>query len=166
MSSDYTKESSKRSGKWASGMGAIMVGALCLALIGMVAYFNLKNRKSMAHILKADVDFIAAPQTVDRGGTSQFVVQVAQDKGEKPLADRVLDVTVTPTGKAEILAVSGNAGRMQEVSGARAKGRTDGSGRMEITVRASEPGRYTLMALDSASGKGGSVNFRAVEPEG
>jgi hypothetical protein len=169
MSGKATAEAPKNKGKWTSGFGAILIGTFCLVLIGMVAYFNLKNRKSMAHILRADVDFIAAPQTVDPGGSSRFVIQVAQDmggKGEKPLAGRVLDVTVTPSGKAEILAVSGDEGQLQAASGARAKGRTDDSGRMEVTVRAAEPGRYTLLALDSASGKGGTVNFRAVAPEG
>lgn len=166
MSGKATAEEPRKKGHWTSGFGAILIGTFCLVLIGMVAYFNLKNRKSMAHILKADVDFISAPQTVDPGGTSRFVIQVAQDKGEKPLAGRVLDVTVTPSGKAEILAIGGDAGRMQAASGARAKGRTDESGRMEISVRAAEPGRYTLVALDSASGKGETVNFRAVAPEG
>jgi hypothetical protein len=166
MSGKTKAEAPKMKGKSTSGFGAIVIGTLCLVLIGMVAYFNLKNRKSMAHILKAEVDFITAPQTVDPGGASQFVIQVAQDEGEKPLAGRVLDVTVTPSGKAEILAIGGDAGQMRAASGARAKGRTDGSGRMEITIRAAEPGRYTLVALDSASGKGETVNFRAVAPEG
>lgn len=167
MSGISARDGAKQQGGWSSGFGVILfIGTLCLVLIGMVAFFNIKNRMSMAHILTADVDFISAPQTVDPGGASQFVVQVVQDKGDKPLADRVMDVTVTPPGKAEILAVGGNAGQLDAASGARAKGRTDSSGRMEISILATEPGRYTLVALDSASGKGGTVNFRAVEPEG
>lgn len=156
----------KKEGRWTIGFGAIIIGTICLVIIGAVAFFNLKNRERMAHIHQAEVAFIAAPQTVDPGGASQFTVQVVQGERDKPLAGRVMKVTISPRGKAEILAVSGEAGQMQAASGARAKGLTDGSGRLDITVRASEPGRYTLLALDSASGKVGSANFRAKEPEG
>lgn len=166
MSGKRAMDIGKPRGKWTSGFGAILFGSFCLVIIGMVAFFNLRNRERMGHILRAEVAFVTAPRTVDPGGASHFVVRVAQDKGEEPLPNRVLDVTVTPAGKAEILSIGDGGDGRQAATGSRAKGRTDGSGRMDITIRATEPGRYTLVALDSASGKGETVNFRAIAPEG
>lgn len=165
MSGKSEAGSLRKKSRWTSGYLAILVGSLCLVVIGMVAFWNLKHRERLAPIQRAKVEFITAPGTVDPGVSSHFVIEV-QDKKDAPMPGRVMDVTVSPVGKAEIVAISGDSAQTRAVHGTRAKGRTDASGRLDVIVRAAEPGKYTLVALDSASNREGTKNFRAVEPEG
>lgn len=150
-------------GAWSLG---VLTGALCLVLLGMMAVWHFSNRKSLGSTFGAEVEFTTAPESVSPGVASRFVVRVAADNAEdrKPLAGRVMDVTVTPAGKAEILSVSGASGRNYASQGMRAKGRTDASGNLAVTLRVAGPGKYTLVATDSASLKEGTAEFHAAAP--
>lgn len=140
----------------------VMVG-LCVLLAGWMAYWHFHNRKWIGPTFGADIEFVQAPETVPAGAASRFTVHVAQDNNERPLAGRPMDIKVTPADKAEIISVSGAAGvdsaKVTRISGS-ARGETDASGNLDIMVRAMAPGKYTLVALDSASNQEGTVNFQ------
>jgi hypothetical protein len=161
--SPFGPKSEKKSD--ALGSFGYVVIALCLALAGSMAYWHFHNRKWLGPTFNADVEFTVAPETARPGAASLFVVHVEQDNKNTPLPGRVMDITVTPRNKAQIISVSGASGARYAVQSQRAKARTDSSGNVQITLRASEPGKYTLVALDSASNKEGTVNFQ-VTPRG
>jgi hypothetical protein len=148
-------------GAWSLG---VLTVVLCLVLAGMMAFWHFSNRRTVGQAFGAEVEFVSAPDSVIPGVASRFVVQVAQDNEEaqQPLSGRVMDVTITPTGKAKILSVSGSSGQDYAIQGTRAKGRTDASGNLAVSVQVAEPGKYTLVATDSASLKEGTAEFRAV----
>lgn len=152
-------------GAWSIGVLTVVI---CLVVAAMVALWHFSNRKTLGPTFGAEVEFISSPESVTPGVASRFVVQVAQDNKEnqKPLPGRVMDVTITPAEKAQILSVSGTSGRDYAIQGMRAKGRTDASGNLAVMVRVSEPGEYTLVAVDSASLKEGTAEFRAVSRGG
>ena len=148
-------------GAWSMG---VLTVVLCLVLAGMMAVWHFANRKTLGPSFGAEVEFVASPESVTPGVASRFVVQVAQDNQEeqKPLAGRVMDVAITPAEKARILSVSGSSGSDYAIQGTRAKGRTDASGNLTVTVQVAEPGKYNLVATDSASLNEGTAEFRAV----
>lgn len=160
---DGGKEGSKKEGKDGSAYFAPVMLVICAVLVGWMAYWHFSNRKWIGRTFGADIEFVRAPESVAAGMASRFTVHVAQDNNERPLAGRPMDVKVTPAGKAEIISVSGATGvdsaNVNGLSGA-ARGETDSSGNLDIVVRALAPGKYTLVALDSASNQEGTVNFQ------
>lgn len=153
----------KKPSPWPMGITVIV---LCLGLAGLMAAWHFRNRAALGTTFNADVEFLTSPDTVRAGAASRFVVRVEKDNADTPLKGRVMDVTVTPPGKAQIVSISGGSGQEYAAASSRAKGRTDSSGSLDIMISASEPGKYTLVALDSASNKEGTVNFLVVAPGG
>ena len=94
------------------------------------------------------------------------MVHVEQDNKNTPLPGRPINDQITPNDKAPFISVSGGTGENFANQASYASGRTDSSGNRDIVVRASEPGKYTLIALESASLKEGTVNFRVVDSDG
>ena len=153
----------KPEGKDGSAYFAPVMLVICAVLVGWMAIWHFSNRKWIGPTFGADIEFVQAPKTVAAGMASRFTVHVAQDNNERPLPGRPMDIKVTPGDKAEIISVSGASGtdsaKVTGISGS-ARGETDSSGNLDIMVRAKEPGKYTLVALDSTSNQEGTVNFQ------
>lgn len=142
---------------------------LCVALVGWMAFWHFSNRKWIGPAFGADIEFVEAPETAVPGKPTRFTVRVEQDNTERPLAGRPMDIKITPSEKADIISVSGAEGvdsaRITSGTGA-ARGMTDAAGNVKITVLPKAPGKYTLIALDSASNQEGTVNFEvSMAPE-
>lgn len=135
-------------------------------VVAGMAVWHFTNREEIGPTFGADVEALTTQEQVQVGVASRFTFQVQQDNKDTPLQGRVMDIAVTPADKAKIISVSGQSGRNYAKDASRAKGRTDAEGKLDVMVSAEEPGKYTLVALDSASNKEGTVNFQVVAPGG
>lgn len=158
---DEPKEFSKDPGgrDESRSFGPVVI-ALIVALVALMAGWHFYNRKWLGRTFGADVEFTQAPKTAQPGQASQFIVHVEQDNIDRPLPGRVMNIQISPREKAQILSVSGSSGTTYPVQGTGARGRTDSLGNVKIVVRAVDTGQYTLVALDSASEKEGTVDFQ------
>lgn len=74
-------------------------------------------------------------------------------------------VVVSHPDKAQIISVSGASGANYPKDASQAMGKTDSAGNISMMIQAADPGKFTLVATDTASEKEGTVNFFAV-PKG
>jgi hypothetical protein len=153
-----SEEQEVDTGSWALGAVAVVL-CMTLAIIGGVWQF--KHRQEIAKSFKADIEFVSPPKTVAAGSASEFVIHVKRESKDTPLPDRVMDITVTPAKSAQIISASGASGTIHPNEASRATGRTDKEGNVSVMVHVTEPGKYTLVALDSTSNLEGTVNFQA-----
>jgi len=145
--------------------GYVVIG-LCLALDAAMAFWHFHNRKWLGPAFNVDVEFVQAPDTALAGQAVRFTVHIEQDNKDTPLPGRIVNFAVSPPEKARILSASGASGTNYPKDAFQAQGKTDASGNVIVTVTPAEPGKYTLVALDSASEKEGTVKFYAVPPKG
>lgn len=145
--------------------GYVVIG-LCLALAAGMAFWHYHNRKWLGPTFNVDVEFVQAPDTALAGQATRFVVRVEQDNKNSPLSGRIVHFAVSPPDKARIISASGSSGTNYAKDASLAQGKTDNAGRVSVMVAPAAPGKYTLVALDSASEKEGTINFFAIPPKG
>lgn len=148
------------------GTFGTVVLVLCLLLALGTAVWQYRNRARLARTFDASVEFILAPDTARAGQAARFVVHVGRSGKPAALPERIVNFAVSPPDRARILSVSGSSGRAYAKTASQAQGKTDAAGNVALTVEAAAPGEYTLVALDSASEREGTVNFRVLPPEG
>jgi hypothetical protein len=137
---------------------------LAIVLVAMMAIWHFANRRWIGPTFGVDVAYVVAPDTAAPGKASRFVVRVAQDNVDTPLAGRIMSVAVSPMSDAQIISISGGGGGNYAAQENIVKGRTDSTGHLDIVVRAEKPGQYTLVATDSASLKEATVDFHVSAP--
>lgn len=152
------------SGPGGTGSFGTVTILLAIVLVAMMAIWHFANRRWIGPTFGVDLAYVVAPDSAAPGKASRFVVRVEQDNVDKPLAGRIMSVAVSPMPDAQIISISDGEGRNYAAQASIVKGRTDSSGHLDIVVRASKPGQYTLVATDSASLKEATVDFHVSGP--
>ncbi|MDB5104490.1 MAG: hypothetical protein JWP91_2179 [Fibrobacteres bacterium] len=136
--------------------------ALIVLLLGGYALWRITDRKHVREAHAIHISFTVAPDTIPVSAPSRFAIKVNGPKSA-PLAGRPVHVVVTPLEKAQIISVTGPSGRDTAAISQQAWGRSDSTGNIYVTLRAVEPGKFTLSAGDTlaASAEGASVEFWA-----